>query len=40
LTPLVWPIVSNFVIAAIVVALMVCHIMPRCTRLVAGWLFR
>ncbi|MGH8788639.1 MAG: antibiotic biosynthesis monooxygenase [Cupriavidus necator] len=40
LPPLGWPIVGNFVVAAIVVALMVYVIMPRYTRLVAGWLFR
>jgi uncharacterized protein len=34
------PVVSNFVISALIVGLMTYVIMPRYTRLVAGWLYR
>jgi antibiotic biosynthesis monooxygenase (ABM) superfamily enzyme len=34
------PGISNFVAAAIIVALMTYVIMPRYTRLIAGWLYR
>lgn len=35
-----WPLASKFVVAVAIVALMVYGIMPRYSRLVAGWLFR
>ena len=34
------PIVAQFVVVVVIVALMVYVVMPRYTRLVAGWLFR
>lgn len=34
------PIATNFVVAVVIVLLMVYVIMPRYTRLVAGWLFK
>jgi antibiotic biosynthesis monooxygenase (ABM) superfamily enzyme len=34
------PVVSNFVISAVIVGLITYVIMPRYTRLVAGWLYR
>jgi uncharacterized protein len=34
-----WPLLSNLVVATIVVALMVYVVMPRYTRMVASWLF-
>jgi antibiotic biosynthesis monooxygenase (ABM) superfamily enzyme len=37
--PMGWPVLSNFIVASVVVALMVYVIMPRYTRLVARWLF-
>ncbi|NDZ17527.1 antibiotic biosynthesis monooxygenase [Variovorax sp. WS11] len=40
LPPLGWPVLSNFIVASIVVALMVYVVMPRYTRLMARWLFR
>jgi antibiotic biosynthesis monooxygenase (ABM) superfamily enzyme len=38
--PVGWPVLSNLIVASIVVALMVYVIMPRYTRLVARWLFQ
>ncbi|MCY1236357.1 Antibiotic biosynthesis monooxygenase [compost metagenome] len=40
LPPLGWPVLNNFIVATIIVALMVYVVMPRYTRMVAGWLFR
>jgi uncharacterized protein len=34
------PVVSNFIIAAIIVGLMIYVVMPRYTRLMASWLYR